>query len=180
MSQIDEGAVSGAQDEQDEIDNVKLVPVSESIRYRKRAQGAEKLVEELTGELAGAKAEAGRLADELKAAQKEQELMRRLASEGARDLEAAILIAKTRLAKDEKGDLNIVVEQLKKEKSYLFLRQGSGQVGEKAAESVADRTSPAKEQRSGAGALDRSAKRAAGTGSRSDLQEYMRKRRSVF
>ena len=62
-------------------------------------------------------------------------------------------------------------EQLKKEKGYLF--------GEKTSGSVAVRTSPAKEQRSGAGALERAAKRAAGTGSRSDLQEYMRRRRSV-
>jgi hypothetical protein len=125
--------------------------------------------EKLATELAEAKAEAMRLADELKATQREQELMRRLASEGTRDLEAAMLIAKSRLAKDEKADIGSVVEQLRKEKGYLF--------NEKAAESVAMRTSPAKEQRSGAGALERSAKKAAGTGSRSDLQEYMRKRR---
>ena len=43
--------------------------------------------------------------------------------------------------------------------------------------SVAVRTSPAKERRSGAGAIERAAKKAAETGSRSDLQEYMRKRR---
>ena len=105
--------------------------------------------------------------------------MRRLASEGTRDLEAAMLIAKARLAKDEKGDLSGVVEQLKKEKQYLFPRPSSGQVGEKTSESVAVRTSSAKEQRSGAGVLERSAKKAIGTGSRSDLQEYMRKRRSI-
>jgi hypothetical protein len=45
------------------------------------------------------------------------------------------------------------------------------------AKSVAMRTSPAKEQRSGTGVLERAAKKAAGTGSRSDLQEYMRRRR---
>jgi hypothetical protein len=172
MSQIDEGMLPGAEAGQGEVDDAKLVPVSESIRYRRRAQGAEKRAEELAGELADARAEATRLADELKATQKEQELMRRLASEGTRDLEAAILMAKARLAKDEKGDLGNVVEQLKREKSYLF--------GEKASESVAVRTSPAKEQRGGAGALERAAKRAAGTGNRNDLQEYMRKRRSVI
>jgi hypothetical protein len=48
------------------------------------------------------------------------------------------------------------------------------------AESVAVRTSPAKETRNPAGMLERAAKTAAGTGRRSDLQEYMRKRRSVF
>ncbi len=171
MSQVDERAVSETQDEQEEVDNVRLVPVGESIRYRKRAQGAEKQVAELAGELAEAKVEATRLTEELKAAQKEQELMRRLASEGTRDLEAAILIAKARLARDEKSDLAGVVEQLKKEKQYLF--------SEKTKENVAVRTSPVKEQRSGAGALEKSARKAAGTGSRGDLQEYMRKRRSI-
>ncbi|MGB7582934.1 MAG: hypothetical protein WBL85_10870 [Sedimentisphaerales bacterium] len=171
MSQVDEGVLPGAEEGQGEVDDVKFVPVGESIRYRRRAQGAEKRVEELAGELVEAKTEATRLADELKATQQEQELMRRLASEGTRDLEAAMLIAKSRLAGTDKADLNDVVEQLKKEKQYLF--------GEKTSGSVAVRTSPAKEQRSGAGALERSAKRAAGTGSRSDLQEYMRKRRSI-
>ena len=38
-------------------DNMKLVPVAESIRYRKRAQGAEKKIEALTEQLAEAKAQ---------------------------------------------------------------------------------------------------------------------------
>ena len=129
--------------EQQDLNNARLVPIGESIRHRKRAQSAERRVEELAGELAEAKAEATRLADELKGVQREEELMRRLASEGTRDLEAAMLIAKSRLAKDEKGDLGGVVEQLKREKQYLFSEKTSG--------SVAVRTSPAKEQRSGAG-----------------------------
>jgi hypothetical protein len=157
---------------QEEADSVRLVPVNESIRYRKRAQSAEKRAEELTGELSEARAEAVRLADELKGAQREQELMKRLAAEGTRDLEAAVLIARARLAGTDKADLNGVVEQLKREKHYLF--------SEKASSEIAVRTSPAKEQRSGAGTLDRAAKRAAGTGSRADLQEYMRRRRSII
>jgi len=158
--------------EQEDGDNIKLVPVGESIRYRKRAQNAEKRVEELAGELAEARAEAVRLAGEMKGVQKEQELIRRLAAEGARDLEAAVLIAKSRLAREGQTDLNGVVEQLKKEKQYLF--------GEKATAGAAARTSPAKEPRQVGGAtLERAAKRAAGTGSRTDLQEYMRKRRSL-
>jgi len=177
MSQIDEGVLPGAEERQGEVDDVKFVPVGESIRYRRRAQGAEKRADELAGELADAKAEATRLTDELKAMQREQELMKRLASEGTRDLEAAILIAKARLAGKDQADLGGVIEQLKKENGYLFHRPDSGQVGEKTSGSATARTSPAKEQRSGAGALERAAKRAAGTGSRSDLQEYMRKRR---
>ena len=157
--------------EQVDGDNPRLIPVGESIRYRKRAQGAERRVEELAGELAEARAEAVRLAGELKAVQKDQELMRRLAAEGTRDLEAAVLVAKARLASDTEADLGSIIEQLKREKGYLF--------GEKASAEVAVRTSPAKEHRGGAGAIERAAKRAAGTGSRADLQEYMRKRRSI-
>ena len=157
--------------EQQDLNNARLVPIGESIRHRKRAQSAERRVEELAGELSESRAEATRLADELKGVQKDQELTKRLVAAGARDLEAAVLIAKSRLGQGDKTDLSSVVEQLKKEKGYLF--------GEKTSVSVAVRTSPAKEQRSGAGALERAAKRAAGTGSRSDLQEYMRKRRSI-
>ena len=172
-----QGDLSEDKVEQQDADNAKLVPIGESIRYRKRAQGAERRVEELAGELAEARADAARLANELKTTQKEQELMKRLASEGTRDLEAAVLIAKSRLAGTDKADLNNVVEQLKKEKQYLFC----GQFSEKVQTGTAMRTSPAKEPRQGtATAIDRAARKAVGTGSRADLQEYMRKRRSVI
>jgi len=161
---------------QEELDNAKLVPVGESIRYHRRAQSAERRVEELSGELAEAQADAARIANELKATQKEQELIKRLACEGARDLEAAVLIAKSRLTGKAQEDLGSIVEQLKKEKQYLF----SGQLSEKVQTGTAMRTSPAKEPRQGtATAIDRAARRAVGTGSRTDLQEYMRKRRSI-
>jgi hypothetical protein len=121
-----------------------------------------------------------RLAEKLKATQKEQELMNKLAAEGTRDLEAALLIAKARLASGDKMDLAGVVEQLKKEKGYLFSRLGLGQDGDKSTGGATVRTSPVKEPRQGGAAgIDRAARRAAGTGSRADLQEYMRKRRSV-
>jgi hypothetical protein len=150
---------------------MKMVPVAEAVRYHRRAQSAERRVEELAGELAEVRAEASRLSDELKGVQKEQELTRRLTAAGARDLEAATLIAKARLAGADKADLDGVVEQLKREKQYLF--------GEKVSAGAAVRTSGAKEQRGGGTGIERAAKRAAGTGSRADLQEYMRKRRSV-
>jgi hypothetical protein len=172
MSQVDEEVLSGAAAGQEEGNNTKLVPISDSIRYRKRAQSAERRAEELEGELAELRAEAARLAEELKATQKEQELVKRLAAEGTQDLEAAVLIAKARMAREEKLDTVGVVEQLKKEKGYLFNERTT-------AGGISTRTSPAKEQRSGTGTIERAAKRAASTGNRTDLQEYMRKRRSV-
>lgn len=160
---------------QEETDNARLVPVGESMRYHRRAQSAERRAEELAGELAEARAEAGRLAEELKATHKEQELMSKLAAEGTRDLEAAVLIAKARLASEDKADVAGVVEQLKKEKGYLFCEKS-----EISGVNPALRTSPAKEPRQGGAAgIERAARRAAGTGSRADIQEYMRRRRSV-
>jgi hypothetical protein len=173
LSEDKEGRVDSAGSPREESDNVRLVPLSESIRYRRRAQDAEKRVEELSSQLAEANEEANRLTKELKSTQKEQELMRRLAAEGARDLEAAVLIAKARLAGTDKADLAGIVERLKNEKQYLFV--------EKASSGATVRTSPLKESRqTGATALDRAAKKAAGTGSRADLQEYMKRRRSVI
>ncbi len=170
-----QGGLSEDKESQEEAGNVRMAPVAESIRYHKRAQSAERRAEELESELAESKAEAERLTRELTATQKEQELIKKLAAESARDLEAAVLIAKARMGRDDKLDIGGVVEQLKKEKGYLF-----GQAAGSGGANTALRTSPAKEQRSGAGSLERAAKKAAGTGSRSDLQEYMRKRRSVF
>jgi hypothetical protein len=139
----------------------------------------EKRVNELMDELAQVRKQAEESEKQLEAELAEKELMRRLASEGTRDLEAAVLIAKARLTgKSDAGsksspqaDLGGIVEQLRKEKGYLF--------HEKASEIAPMRTLPAKEQRNPASALERAAKKAAATGNRSDLQEYMRKRRSV-
>jgi hypothetical protein len=156
---------------QEETGNVKKASVAEAIRYHKRAQLAERRAEELESELAQTRTEAERLRKELTDTQKEQELIKKLSDGGARDLEAAVLIAKARMGRDDKLDLSDVVEQLKKEKGYLF-GQTAGTGG-----AASPRTSPAKEQRSGAGSLERAAKKAAVTGSRADLQEYMRKRR---
>ena len=157
---------------QEEVGNVRTVPVAEAVRYHKRAQSAERRAEELAEELADARAEAERLSGELKNTQNEQELIKRLTAEGAKDLEAAVLIAKARMAREDKADLNSVVEQLKREKQYLFSEKPTGE--------ATLRTSPAKEPRGAAGRIERAAKRAADTGSRVDLQEYMRKRRCVI
>jgi hypothetical protein len=173
MSAVEtQGSLSEDKVEQGDVGDMKLVPVGESIRYRKRAQNAERRLEELAGELAEVRFEASRLAEELKVSQKEQDLIRRLASEGARDLEAAVLIAKSRSSRDGEKDVGSIIEQLKHEKRYLF--------GEEAAATAITRTSPAKEQRGRVCSLERAAKRAAGTNSRADLQEYMRMRRSVI
>ena len=159
-----------------ETDNMKLVPVAESIRYRKRAQSAEKKVEDLTEELAQAKSQATKISEQLSDIEAEQKLTRKLAAAGSVDLETAVLLAKARMEGKTQADLDGVIEQLKKEKQYLF--GGAGGV------ITAKKTSGAKESAYGGTnnqtVLEKAAKRAATTGSRTDLQEYLKLRRNFL
>lgn len=101
-------------------DGTRLVPVAESIRYRKRAQSAEKKLEVLNEQLAEAKAQTEKISEQLNTVQTERNLMHKLVSAGAIDLETATLIAKTRMQNEDDADVDGVIEQLKKEKQYLF------------------------------------------------------------
>jgi len=156
----------------DDGDNLKLVPVTESIRYRKRAQSAEKKVETLAQQLTEARSQASELAEQLSSIQVEQELTRKLAAAGSVDVETAVLIAKTRLEGQDEADLDGVIEQLKKEKQYLF-------AGRQNAAATAKKTAGAKDRMANKQTiLERTAKKAATTGNRTDLQEYLKLRRN--
>lgn len=174
QSDIDENILSETEAGQSDINNsLKLVPVAESIRYRKRAQSAEKRVETLAQELAQAKSEASQMAEQLSSIRVEQELLRKLAAVGAVDLEAAVLIAKAKIEGEAQADLNGVIEQLRKEKQYLFTSSGGVVTSKK--------TSPAKDRIQNSQAiLEGAAKKAATTGSRTDLQEYLKLRRNFI
>ncbi|MCP4609426.1 MAG: hypothetical protein GY845_12000 [Planctomycetes bacterium] len=157
-------------------DNMKLVPVAESIRYRKRAQSAEKKVEDLTEQLSEAKSQATKISEQLSDIEADQKLIRKLAAAGSVDLETAVLLAKARMEGQTEADLDGVIEQLKKEKQYLFGSAG-GIV-------TAKKTAGAKESAYGGTnnqtVLEKAAKRAAATGSRTDLQEYLKLRRNFL
>ena len=99
--------------------------------------------------------------------------MRQLAAAGAVDLEAAVLIAKARMEGSDDADLDGLVEQLKKEKQYLFSVDAGG--------STAKKTAGAKDRMTNSQAiLERAAKKAATTGNRTDLQEYVKMRRNFL
>lgn len=177
MSQIDaeENILSEAEAGQrsGDSDSVKLVPVMESIRYRKRAQSAEKKAEIMSEQLAQAKSQISELSEQLSDIRTEQKLMRKLVAAGVVDLETAVLIAKARLQSEEQADINSVIERLRKEKQYLFA-DNSGVV-------TRTKTAGAKERVTSSQAiLERVAKRAATTGSRADLQEYLKLRRNFL
>ena len=175
MSQVDEDKLSEtAEEQEDAVVSGKLVPVTESIRYRKRAQSAEKKNEELSAELEQTKAGLSDAAEQINSIKVEQKLMRKLSAAGATDLEAAVLLVKARVEGSSDADLDVCIEQLKKEKQYLF-----GEAGCRAL--TVKRTSGARERAAGnQGILERAAKRASGTGDRRDLQEYLKLRRNYI
>jgi len=154
-------------------DSTRLVPVAESIRYRKRAQSAEKKIESLTEQLAEAKAQTAELSGQLSDIQTEQKLMRQLAVAGAVDLETAVLIAKAKMQGKDDADVTGMIEQLKKEKQYLFTAGNSGQAQTKTA-GAKDRVTNSQTL------LERAAKKAATTGNRTDLHEYLKLRRNFL
>jgi hypothetical protein len=154
-------------------DSTKLVPVAESIRYRKRAQSAERKIEELTEQLAQAKTQTVELSEQLSGIQTEQKLTRQLAAAGAVDLETAVLIAGARLQDKDDADVTDVIEQLKKEKQFLFNVGSPGAAPTKTA-GARDRVTNSQTL------LERAAKKAATTGSRTDLHEYLKLRRNFL
>jgi hypothetical protein len=133
-------------------DSTRLVPVAESIRYRKRAQSAEKKIEELTELLAQAKAQT---------------------TEHSVDLETAVLIARARLQDKDDADVSGMIEQLKKEKQFLFTAGSPGPAPTKTA-GARDRVTNSQTL------LERAAKKAATTGNRTDLHEYLKLRRNYL
>ena len=176
MSQIDtdKDVLSEDTDGYSDGDNLKLVPVAESIRYRKRAQSAEKRNEILAEQLNQAESKAKKVAEQLSEIQLEKSLTHKLAAAGVVDLETAVLITKTRMEDSNEAGLDGVIEQLKKEKQYLF-RNDNNEV------TAAQRTSGAKDRETGNQAvLERAAKTASTTGNRTDLQEYLKLRRNFL
>ncbi len=164
--------IKGASDS----DNMKLVPVAESIRYRKRAQSAEKKVEDLTEQLAQAKSQVTEMSKRLSDIEAEQKLTHKLAAAGSVDLETAVMLAKARMEGKTQADLDGVIEQLKKEKQYLF-GEAQGTVPTKKTAGVKESTYGGTNNQT---ALERAAKKAATTGNRTDLQEYLKLRRNFL
>ena len=154
-------------------DNARLVPVAESIRYRKRAQSAEKKIESLTEQLAQANSQTAELSEQLSDIQAEQKLMRQLTAAGAVDLETAVLIARARMQNQDDADVTGVIEQLKKEKQYLVAGSSPGAAPTKTA-GARDRVTNSQTL------LERAAKKAATTGNRTDLHEYLKLRRNFL
>jgi hypothetical protein len=102
----------------------------------------------------------------------EQKLTHKLAAAGAVDLEAAVLMAKARMEGKSRADIDGCVAQLRKEKAYLFGGSTETAASRKTA-GAKDRTTTSQT------ALEQAATKAAKTGSRADLQHYLKLRRNL-
>ncbi len=164
----------------------KLVPVSESIKYRRRAQQAEgaaaKLqqeLEDLRGELQQRDeqlAQADAMRDEasgrLQALENERQAERLLLASGATDTETALVLLGRRLdlsGEFEPDELHRAVEQLLVDKPSLCGR-AVGALPSATASASAQAGGPAMQ-------LTQAAQRASKTGDRRDVAEYLRLRR---
>ena len=145
----------------------KLVPVSEAIRYRKRAQTAEQQLEQINDELRamGAKLqEANRTVAHLERRQKVDAL---LMESDAIDLEAARLLTEQAVLTMDEPDIEMAVDDLRRHKPYLFRRRHDPDDS-----AMAPSLHP-----NGHDSAEQAAEQAARTGDRRDLLRYLRLRR---
>lgn len=145
----------------------KLVPVSEAIRYRKRAQTAEQQLEKLRGELdetQGRLAEADQAIEGLERRQKVDAL---LTEADAIDLEAARLLTERAVSEMDQADIELAVNDLRRHKPYLFRHRPAH---------PATTMAPSIEHQ-GHDPAEQAAEQASQTGDRRDLLRYLRLRR---
>jgi len=154
-------------DENVSASDEKLVPVAESIRYRKRAQAAEQRLGEMEAELESARNELGQARETIDALDRRQRIDQLLIESDAIDLEAARLLTAAAVESMDEPDVAAAVDDLQRRKPYLFRRQQRGPSG-MGARSGGARAS-----------LHEAADTAASTGDRRDLLRYLRMRRSV-
>ena len=148
----------------------KFVPVAEAIRYRKRAQAAEKELAEAQRKLGEIETRKTQLEQQLSQTEKEQTLKEKLFAAGAADADTALLVVKDRLAGDEKADADKVIEQLRRDKPYLF-ETLSGTTAFSRTRGTKDKLAATQQ------GLKNAAVKAAQTAGRTELMEYMRTRR---
>ena len=146
-------------------DNEQLVPVTEAIRYRKRAQAAELELQTLQENYQQQQQQLSEL-------QAEHQLSEALIAQGVNDLKVAILLGKDKSKQKQDMPLTDLVAELKDERPGLF---GSGHAPVPAGPTAA--------LRSGHGApamrLEQKARQVRQSGSRKDMQDYLRLRRNM-
>ena len=154
-----EDAAPAARDE-------KRVPVSEAIRYRKRAQSAEQQLDEVKSRLQQAEAQLNQSRKTIDHLERRQQIDAMLAESDAVDMEVARLLNEAAVEVMDQPDVQLAIDDLRRHKPYLFRKHAAAASAMSA--HVAD-------------SLDHQAQQAANqavtSGDRRDLLRYLRLRR---
>ena len=149
-------------------DAEKLVPVSEAIRYRKRAQQAEQSLQEMHRRVAALEEslhQSQATADRL---ERRRAIDAMLLDADAIDLDAARLLTEAAVEQMDEPDVKLAVDDLRRHKPFLFHRDplaGLSAMGPRHDHAMHDPAQSA-------------AAEAASTGDRRDLLRYLRLKRS--
>lgn len=148
----------------------KLVPVTESIRYRRRAQAAEQQLAELRTKFDDARQELDETRRQLDDTERRRRIDQLLVASDAIDLDAARLLTEAAVETMDDADVDAAVAELRRTKPYLF----AGSSGTSAAGGGTMSPRPRGGDRS---QVETAAEAAASSGNRRDLLRYLRMRR---
>ena len=143
----------------------KLVPVTEAIRYRKRAQQAEQALGDTQTQLAETQSALHEATETIEHLERRQRIDSLLAESEAVDLETVRLLTEQAVAGMDEPDVKLAVDDLKRHKPFLF-RRASWPGG--MPERLPEEPEPV---------LEAAASRAIQSGQRRDLLAYLRLRR---
>ncbi|MEZ6193971.1 MAG: hypothetical protein R3C45_22220 [Phycisphaerales bacterium] len=145
----------------------KLVPVSEAIRYRRRAQTAEQQLEQINEQLRVMNAKLEEANQTVAGLERRQKVDALLMESDAIDLEAARLLTEQAVLMMDEPDIEMAVQDLRRHRPYLFRRRR-----EPDDSAMAPCIHP-----HGHDPAEQAAEQAARTGDRRDLLRYLRLRR---
>lgn len=145
----------------------KMVPVTEAIRYRKRAQTAEQKLAEMQSRLDEAQHRYQQAQEAIGSLERKQRIDQLLSEADAVDMEAARLLTEVAVASMDEPDLAEAVDDLRRHKPYLFHKSEEGLGGLALAPRLEGVDDP----------LAQAAERAQHSGDRRDLLRYLRLKR---
>lgn len=170
-------AEANANAEMPQMNETRLVPVSEAIRYRKRAQTAEQELKRLQDELGTVHTELAQAREAIDQIERRHQVDELLAKADPIDMEAVRLLTMAAIEGAEDPDLESVIADLQSGKPLLF-RQPNKKDNCAAVGSARSPSIPMR-GRSHARTLHEAGRQAALTGRRDDVLRYMRVRRDT-
>lgn len=144
----------------------RLVPVSEAIRYRRRAQAAEQGANDLKGEIQDTRVELEQARQSILQLERRQKIDELLVDSEVVDLEVARLLTEVAVEMMDEPDVKMAIDDLKRHKPYLFTTRGTE--GSFMAARLRGSSHHEVEQAAGCAAI---------SGDRRDLLRYLRLRR---